>query len=65
MAMAFGAEGPEARAVLTYSQSGDPASPHFTDQTVLYGEERMRPILFSAGDIAADPALETLTLTLD
>ena len=65
MAMAFTPEGPSARALMTYSQSGVPGSPHFTDQTARYGEEQLRPILFTAAEIAADPNLETLTLRLE
>jgi acyl-homoserine-lactone acylase len=41
-------------AVLTYSQSGDPESPHFTDQTELFARKQWRPILFRAADVAAD-----------
>ena len=33
MALSFTANGPEAQAILSYSQSGDPQSPHFSDQT--------------------------------
>lgn len=57
MAMEFGAEGPNARAVLTYSQSEDPASPHYVDQTELYATQKMRPILYKEADVAADPNL--------
>ncbi|MDH3687807.1 MAG: penicillin acylase family protein, partial [Myxococcales bacterium] len=35
----FTAKGVEARGVLTYSQSTDPESPHFADQTRLFSEE--------------------------
>ena len=51
MALSFTDNGPEAQAILSYSQSGDPASPHFSDQTKLYTEERWRNILFRAADI--------------
>jgi len=37
LTVAFEEEGPVARALLTYSQSEDPESPHFDDQTVRYG----------------------------
>lgn len=48
---------------MTYSQSEDPRSPHFDDQTRLYGEGQLRPVLFEEADIAAD-VQEQLTLTL-
>jgi len=35
--------------VLTYSRSGDPTSPHFTDQTELFARKQCRPVLFSCG----------------
>ena len=54
--------GPHARALLTYSESEDPSSPHFADQTAAYGDERLRPVLFTEEEILADPALESLRL---
>jgi len=65
LAVQYGAEGPEARAVLTYSQSEVAGSPHRDDQTAVYGTEQLRPVLFSAAAIAADPALDELRLTLE
>jgi acyl-homoserine-lactone acylase len=52
MALNFTDDGPKARAILSYSQSGDPESPHFSDQTQLYKDERWRSIHFKAADIA-------------
>jgi acyl-homoserine-lactone acylase len=63
LAMRFGDAGPEARAILTYSQSEDPSSPHFSDQSRLYVEQRLRPVRFSEQDIAADPELDVISLT--
>jgi len=54
MALEYTADGPRAMAFLTYSQSGDPESPHFTDQTELFARKEWRPILFRAADVAAD-----------
>ena len=54
MALEFTDQGPHAKAFLTYSQSGDPASEHFTDQTELFAKKQWRPILFAEKDIAAD-----------
>jgi acyl-homoserine-lactone acylase len=65
MTMQFGDDGPEARAIMVYSQSEDPDSPHFIDQSQLYAEERLRPVLFTEADIAASPALVTEQYQLD
>jgi acyl-homoserine-lactone acylase len=65
MVMRFTDDGPEGRAVTTYSQSADPASPHFADQTELYGTKQMRPILFTDADILADENLTTVTISSD
>lgn len=54
MTLGFNDEGPEAEAILSYSQSGDPASAHFTDQTELYRDKRWRKILFRPEDVAAN-----------
>ena len=65
MTMAFTETGPEAEAVLMYSQSEDAESPHFNDQAPLYSKSEFRPCLFTEEAIAADPNLETMTLTLE
>ena len=62
MTLVFGEAGPEATAFLTYGESEDPASPHYTDQTELFSAKSWRPVLFREADIAADPELETVTL---
>ncbi|HSK14397.1 MAG TPA: penicillin acylase family protein [Phnomibacter sp.] len=53
MALEFTDEGPRANALLTYGQSGDPASEHFLDQTKLFQRKEWRPILFKQDDIDA------------
>ncbi|MCY1014925.1 acylase [Pyxidicoccus sp. MSG2] len=58
MAMEFTDQGPKGRAVLTYSESSDPASPYFADQTRLFSNKEWRPILFSDAEVAAAPAEE-------
>ena len=50
----YSAEGPRAKGILTYSQSGDPSSPHFSDQTELFSQKKLRPVLFDEADIASD-----------
>lgn len=59
MVVGFDVDGPVARGLLTYGQSGDPASPHHADQMREFSAKRLRPLLFHDRDIAADPELET------
>ena len=51
------------RGILTYSQSEDPASPHFADQTKLYSKGQWLRLPFHEKDILADKNLRTLRLT--
>lgn len=45
----------QARGVLAYSQSSDPASPHFADQTeAVYAHKQLVVLPFSDGEIAAE-----------
>ena len=48
---------PKARTILTYSQSTDPTSPHFTDQTKLYRDKGWVEPPFCASAIEKDPSL--------
>lgn len=57
MCMQYTDDGPEARALLTYSQSAEPDSPWFSDQTERFSQKQWRPILWHEADIAADPNL--------
>ncbi len=57
----FDDAGPVADAVLSYSQSTDPASPWYADQTRAYSAKRWHRLPFTAAQIAADspgPVLE-------
>jgi acyl-homoserine-lactone acylase len=54
MALEYTRDGPRAMALLTYSESGNPDSPHFIDQTERFARKEWRPILFRAADVAAD-----------
>ncbi len=66
MAMQFTDDGPQARAVMTYSQSEDPAADSFDDQSAdVYAQGTLRDVLFTEEAIAADPALVIDTLHLD
>lgn len=51
MAMTFTDEGPKGQALLSYSESGAPHSPHFTDQTERYANKAWRDIQFTQADI--------------
>jgi acyl-homoserine-lactone acylase len=64
LALEYTDAGPEASAVLVYSQSESALSPHYEDQTRLYGEQEFRPVLFREEDILADPELEVTHLSL-
>ncbi|MFN0124817.1 MAG: acylase [Blastocatellia bacterium] len=63
MALEFTAQGPRAQAFLTYSQSGDPASPQFYDQTELFSAKKWRRILFTESEIKSDPNLKTVKVS--
>ncbi len=65
MAMEFSDQGPVARAITTYSQSADPASEFFADQSVLYGDQVLRPILYTEEEINNDPNLVEETISVE
>jgi len=50
------------RAIVTYSQSPEPDSPHYADMTHLYAKGEWLKLPFSDAEINADPNLETLSL---
>ncbi len=52
--VSFDETGPAVDAVLSYSQSTDPASPHFGDQTLLYSAKRWVRLPFTAAEVKAD-----------
>ncbi len=54
MALSFTDAGPEAEAFMTYSQSGDPNSVFFTDQTKLFSDKQWRPVLYRPEAIKAN-----------
>ena len=53
---------PDARGILTYSQSPEPDSAHYSDQTELYAKGEWLSLPFTEEEILADPNLEVLTL---
>jgi acyl-homoserine-lactone acylase len=62
MAVSFTDHGPKARSVLTYSQSTNPASPYFADQTWMYSRKEWVDMRFTEEEIANDPALSVSVL---
>jgi acyl-homoserine-lactone acylase len=54
---------PVGSTILTYSESSNPASPHFADQTKLFSKKQWLPDRFCAAQIAADPNLQVTTVT--
>jgi acyl-homoserine-lactone acylase len=55
MAVALTGRGPRGRAILRYSQSENPESRHYADQTRLYAQERWLPLRFTEREIRSDP----------
>ncbi|MFN3990971.1 MAG: penicillin acylase family protein [Erythrobacter sp.] len=55
----FDEAGPVAEAILSYSQSTNPASPHYADQTRAYAEKRWHRLPFHAKDVAAQRIAKT------
>ena len=56
MAAGFDSRGrPGGSAILTYSQSENPLSPHHADQTRLFSQEQWLPMRFTEAEIKADP----------
>lgn len=60
--VSFDALGPQAQALLAYSQSPDPHSPHAADQTQMYARKQWISLPFSDQQIAADPAQRRLRI---
>ena len=49
---------PDARTILTYSQSSSPSSPYHSDQTRMFSEKKWVKERFCEKDILADPTLQ-------
>ncbi|MCM2311944.1 MAG: penicillin acylase family protein [Steroidobacteraceae bacterium] len=62
-AVTFSPSGPDARAIVTYSQSTDPANPHYADMTRLFSDYGWVKLPFAEGDIRRDPNLTSLRLS--
>ena len=55
-----GSRCPVARTLLTYSQSSNPDSPHFSDQTRLFSTEKWVSSRFCEKDILSSPSLRVV-----
>src|SRR3954454_5090549 len=58
----FGSGCPENRSILTYSQSTDPTSPYFADQTRMFSNKEWVDSPFCEPDILKDPSLQVTRL---
>jgi len=61
--VSFDENGPVADAILSYSQSTNPASLHYSDQTRNYAAKTWHRLPFSAEEIEAEKIGESLHLT--
>lgn len=57
LTIGYTAQGLDAKCILTFSESVDPASPNFADQTRLYSQKKLRDCRYTEASIAQDPAL--------
>lgn len=55
-----GSRCPVARTLLSYSQSSNPNSPHYSDQTRLYSQEKWVTSRFCEKDILSSPSLKVI-----
>jgi acyl-homoserine-lactone acylase len=60
--VSFGPKGPEADAILANSQSSDPASPFYVDQTEMYSKKVWLTLPFTADAVAAQAIAPPLVL---
>lgn len=61
--VAFEAGGPRAQAMLSYSQSTNPASPHYADQTARFSRKEWITQAFTEAQIKADPAYTSTSIS--
>jgi len=54
---------PVGATILTYSESANPVSPHYADQTRLFSRKQWLPDRFCQSQIMADPHLQVTTVT--
>jgi acyl-homoserine-lactone acylase len=62
MVTSFGGSCPDDRSILTYSQSSNPNSPYFADQTRMFSEKQWVNPPFCPDEVQNDPSLSTTVL---
>jgi acyl-homoserine-lactone acylase len=62
MAVELTRHGPRTRTILTYSESANPDSPHYADQTALFARHQWVTERFTQAQIDADPGLQVTVL---
>ena len=62
MAVELTPAGPRTRTILTYSESANTASPHHTDQTLLFAAKNWVTERFTESQINSDPDLSVTIL---
>jgi acyl-homoserine-lactone acylase len=62
-AVTFRDSGPDARAIVTYSQSSDPANPHYADMTRLFSSYGWVQMPYAEREVRQDPNFEALTIS--
>ncbi len=60
--VSFDANGPRVQAMLSYSQSTNPASPHYADQTTHFSQKAWITQAFTEAQIKADPAYTSVRI---
>ena len=63
MAAELARGGPRGRAILRYSQSENPRSPYYRDQTALYAKEQWLPLRYTDAQIRSDPGYKHRTVS--
>ncbi|MEX3776249.1 acylase [Pseudomonas sp. MYb118] len=58
----FDDKGPQARGLLAFSLSSDPASPHANDQTLAFSQKQLSVLPFTEQQITADPQYQAQTI---
>jgi acyl-homoserine-lactone acylase len=53
---------PDGATILTYSESSNPTSPHYADQTMLFSHKQFLPDRFCQAQIMSDPNLSVTTV---
>jgi acyl-homoserine-lactone acylase len=60
--VSFGPQGPEVDAILANSQSTDPASPFYADQSEMYSKKLWLTLPFTADAVAAPAIAQPVVL---